>query len=895
MADDRATGSWPATGSARMLTDAILQAPAERMAATDDSGRSITYGALAAAARDLAARIGPTRRLVLLEGGNHIDWLIAYVACLIGRHPALIAPAGNADAMTQLEAAFRPERRLAAAGGYEPLPLAGGAAVPLHPDLAVLLSTSGSTGSAKCVRLSLANLSANAAAIASYLEIGTDERGVVSLPTHYSYGLSIVNSHLMAGATLLLTARSVTEDAYWDFCAEQRATSFAGVPHSYDLMRRINLAAKLPPSLRYFTQAGGRLPPDQVRHFAELAASRGLRFFVMYGQTEATARMAYLPPAELAAHPDCIGVAIPGGRFSLVDDDGSPVEEVGRDGELVYEGPNVMMGYALSPDDLAAPAGPPRLVTGDIARRNAAGLYQITGRRSRFVKIFGNRLGLDDVERLLGAAGHDAIATGIDDQLLIVTRHVGSTAAILEVLRAKLKLPPDYVTVREVDEYPLLASGKIDYASLKANLAPPASATPANAEGLTPEDRVRAAFLSVFGPAGKDENASFRSLGGDSLNYVVMALSLEQVFRALPTDWDQLSLGALVQLARDQVPTEESAAPETRLPRVLTKIDTVRGLACLLIVAFHFVGLTPEDGMRLPPDSWWRYFMDSFTMLRLPLFTALAGYLYGALPASRDSYGNFMLRKCQQLLIPMIFATLVYIVLRRLSSGDDEDLLWAFLGGYRHLWFLETLVLLFAMIGLIDSLRRPGPAGLVGLMLAMALVSLAVPSDTVLHLKSTFFLFPFFLFGLLLYRAPAMLRSPLVLGLSLAAFVATILVQQLSMNGIGIVADWHILRPASQPIAVTLLAWVCGCAALVSLLHLLPRLKVLEVIAIYSFTIYLWHPAANNVAQKVFAKLGLEEDWVVFILGVTAGVLIPIAIHKVALRFPRLSRPVIGR
>jgi acyl-CoA synthetase (AMP-forming)/AMP-acid ligase II/surface polysaccharide O-acyltransferase-like enzyme len=877
------------------LVEAIGKAASDAIAAIDDSDRSITYGELRSAAQVLLAKIGTRRRLILLEGRNRIDWLIAYTAGLIGQHPMLIAPAGSDGTMVRLEAAFRPSMRMIAETGYQPELLDAAADVLLHPDLAVLLSTSGSTGSAKCVRLSLANISANAASICTYLEIDAGERGLVNLPTHYSYGLSIVNSHLMAGATMLLTGRSVTEPEYWAFCNRHEATSFAGVPHSYDLLRRIDLAGKLPRSLRYFTQAGGRLSPELARHFSGIAADRAISFFVMYGQTEATARMAYMPPELIAKHPDCIGIAIPGGRFSVVDSEGNLVTEAGREGELIYEGPNVMMGYATSPEDLASPAGAARLSTGDLARRNAAGLYQITGRLSRFIKIFGNRIALDEVERSLAADGHDVIATGIDDQLLVVTRNAAASAALKSAIRTKLKLPEEYFTVRAVTEYPLLPSGKIDYAGLKASLqAPGFSATepgPANAEEVAPRERVAAIFRSVFGDAANDENASFRSLGGDSLNYVVTALSLEQVMGDLPHDWDKMSIGAL---ARQATIGAGGAIPAGR-GKVLTKIDTVRGLACLLIVAFHFVGLTPDDGMRLQPDSWWHYFMNSFVMLRLPLFTALAGYLYGALPADRDNYRSFILRKCQQLLLPMIFATIVYIVLRRISDGREEDILWAFLGGYRHLWYLETLVLLFAMIGIIDSLVRPGGNGLVGLMALSAIVSFSVPSDDVLHLKSTFFLFPFFLFGLMLYRLPTMLQSRAVLGIAVVVMTATLVVQQLSMNGIGIAADWHILRPGSQPLLVTVLAWLCGSAAVVVLLHLMPRISFLEVVAVYSFTIYLWHPAANVVAQKVLDKVGVDIDWLVFVLGVAGGVMIPIAIHKTALRFPRLSLPVIGR
>src|SRR5262249_34883906 len=157
---------------------------------------------LIAAAQALLEAIGHQRKLILLEGTNTISWLIAYVAGLLGRHPLFIAPAGGAAARAQVEAAFAPALRLVAASGYRPQETGLASATRLHPELAALLSSSGSTGGAKSVRLSRSNLAANAESICKYLGIGTGERGVVNLPTHYSYGLSIVNSHLFAGATL---------------------------------------------------------------------------------------------------------------------------------------------------------------------------------------------------------------------------------------------------------------------------------------------------------------------------------------------------------------------------------------------------------------------------------------------------------------------------------------------------------------------------------------------------------------------------------------------------------------------------------------------------------------------------------------------------------------------
>ncbi|TVV71262.1 AMP-binding protein [Sphingomonas solaris] len=873
------------------LVEAVLAAPAEALAAIDDDDRRLTYAELRLAAHARADMLAGGTGLVLLEGGNDCAWLIAYVACLIARRPMLIAPGGNPAAATALEAAFAPATRLTAAGGYMPECTGHDDGETPHPDLALMLSTSGSTGSAKCVRLSAANLAANAAAIGAYLGLAADERGVVNLPTHYSYGLSIVNSHLMAGAALLFTARSVIEPGFWDFCARHGATSFAGVPHTYDLLERADLGRRAPATLRYFTQAGGRLPPRLAERYAALADARGWRFFVMYGQTEATARMAYMPPERLAANPDCIGLAIPGGRFSLADGEGLPIEAPDVDGELIYEGPNVMMGYAFASADVALSAGPPQLATGDLARRRADGLWQITGRLNRFIKIFGNRIGLDDVERLLGAGGHEAIATGIDDKLLVVTRDAAAAPSIATLLQARLKLPPDYLEVRAVTDYPVMASGKIDYAVLKSALCPSAAAAVvATEEG---GEAVIAAFTRAFGEAGREEEATFRSLGGDSLGYVNTALALETAIPNLPDDWDSRSIGSLVTLASGQ--GKATAGPRTGR-RLLSRVDTVRGFACLLIVAFHFVGMAPDDGMRVALDSHWHYVMNSFAMVRLPLFTALAGYIYGAMPASRDGFGRFIGRKAKQLLIPMVFATIVYLVLRRLSDGRDESIAWAFLGGYRHLWYLETLVTIFAIVGLIDVWLKPGARGLLVLLAGGVTACLLLPGVELFHFTNTLFMLPFFVWGVLLYRRPELLGSRITLGVAAVVLAGALLIQQLSMNGIGITGDWAILRAPESLSFAGVLPWFAGCAAIVVLIHLFPRFTPLERIAGYSYAIYLWHPLANNAVQMVMRRIDLHNDLLFFAVGVGGGALLPIALQIVVVRwFPRLSLPVVGR
>ena len=180
----------------------------------------------------------------------------------------------------------------------------------------VLLSTSGTTGSPKLVRLAHRNIEANADSIAEYLDIDERERAIQSLPIHYSYGLSVLHSHLATGASVILTPHSIMRPEFWADAARWQATSFAGVPYSYAILQRTGLLRRaMPDTMRTLTQAGGRLAPEAIVKLHELMQERGGRLFVMYGQTEATARISYVPPEALPEKAHTIGIPIPGGSF----------------------------------------------------------------------------------------------------------------------------------------------------------------------------------------------------------------------------------------------------------------------------------------------------------------------------------------------------------------------------------------------------------------------------------------------------------------------------------------------------------------------------------------------------------------------------------------------------
>uniref|UniRef100_E1TD40 AMP-dependent synthetase and ligase n=1 Tax=Burkholderia sp. (strain CCGE1003) TaxID=640512 RepID=E1TD40_BURSG len=458
----------------------------ERAALVTESGVTLTYAELHQAIDRLAAVL-PERQLLFLVGGNDLPTVLCYLASLArGTVPLLLSNGLDQTQLDRLIATYDPAYVFAANGGEQGQAQAHGTLVheegayglyrraeaprvELHPDLALLMTTSGSTGSPKLVRLSAANLRANAASIVEYLGINEYERAITSLPFNYSYGLSVINSHLLAGASLVLSDRSLMDAVFWRQLNEHRATSFAGVPYSYDILLKLRLARINMPSVRTLTQAGGRMDPAKLRQVGDICREKGIRFFSMYGQTEATARIAYLKPEEIAHKAGSIGRAIPGGRLWLESDDGRAIAQPGEVGELVYAGGNVSMGYAQQAADLAlGDLNGGTLRTGDLARVDEDGCFFIEGRRHRFLKILGLRISLDAVEQVAADKGFSCAAKGTDEQLVIHV--VDSPALVAEDFRnamaKSLGLHPSVVAVSRLPELPRLPTGKVDYQCL---------------------------------------------------------------------------------------------------------------------------------------------------------------------------------------------------------------------------------------------------------------------------------------------------------------------------------------------------------------------------------------------------------------------------------------------
>jgi acyl-CoA synthetase (AMP-forming)/AMP-acid ligase II len=326
----------------------------------------------------------------------------------------------------------------------------------VHPGLALLLTTSGSTGDPKLVRLSRSAVLANAEQVAESLGITGDDVAITTLPLFYSYGLSVLNSHLLRGATVILERTGIMQRDFWAAVGEHRVTSAAFVPYQYEMLRRLRFDPAKHPSLRTITQAGGRLRTDLVTDFAGRMDAVGGRMFVMYGQTEAAPRMACLPVSVLPDRIGSVGRAVPGGSFTVEDD------------EVVYRGPNVMMGYAETAADLARGDDLGGVLrTGDLGRLDEDGFLFLTGRIKRMGKVFGVRINLDDVERQFPVA-----AVAGDDRLHVFAENLAADEA--RALRTKIAewLGTHFtgVDVRSVSSLPLLANGKTDYRALEASL-----------------------------------------------------------------------------------------------------------------------------------------------------------------------------------------------------------------------------------------------------------------------------------------------------------------------------------------------------------------------------------------------------------------------------------------
>lgn len=454
----------------------------DRTALISPEGEKLSYSELAEAANAFNAAV-PERSLIFLLCKNCVGSVVGYVACMSGESvAAMLSSSIDKELLSDLLDAYRPSyvwcpeenvsdisgERVFECKGYVLVKTGAEKDYDMSPELKLLMTTSGSTGSPKFVRQTEKNIQSNTESIAEYLGIVPDDRAITTMPMNYTYGLSIINSHLFCGACVILSDYTLMDKKFWQLIKEEKATTFGGVPYIYEMLKKLRFGRMELPSLRYLTQAGGKLSPELADEFSNICKEKGMKFIVMYGQTEATARMAWRPWEHAFDKSASMGIAIPGGEFSLIDANENVITEPDVVGELVYRGDNVTLGYAQSRADLSkGDENNGVLVTGDMAKRDSDGYYYIVGRKKRFLKLFGNRVNLDEVEQLLRKQGIDCACAGKDDKMEIYLTDASKKDTVVEFIDNRTAISHGGYVIKIIDAIPRSESGKILYSELK--------------------------------------------------------------------------------------------------------------------------------------------------------------------------------------------------------------------------------------------------------------------------------------------------------------------------------------------------------------------------------------------------------------------------------------------
>jgi acyl-CoA synthetase (AMP-forming)/AMP-acid ligase II len=342
---------------------------------------------------------------------------------------------------------------------------------------AMVLYTSGSTGRPHGVIQTFQNVDANTRSIVEYLGLTAQDRALVTLPLYYCYGRSVLQTHLFAGGSVFLDNRMAFPRTVLETLASEECTGFAGVPLTYEIIRRqVDVSTITFPRLRYLTQAGGAMTPDTISWVR--TAFQPAKLFVMYGQTEATARLSYLPPDRAEDKAGSIGIPIPGVELRVVDEHGRELLP-GEVGELVARGPNVTPGYLDEPKETEAILRDGWLWTGDLAERDDEGFLYHRGRVKDILKIGGHRVSPVEIEQVI--ARHPGVAeaavVGVKDTLMgevpraVVVPRPGATPSAAELLQFCRERLPAYqvpVTFVLVEALPRNESGKLLRAELAA-------------------------------------------------------------------------------------------------------------------------------------------------------------------------------------------------------------------------------------------------------------------------------------------------------------------------------------------------------------------------------------------------------------------------------------------
>lgn len=455
----------------------------DSIAAIDDTGHEITYSELCVSAKENLEL--PKRVVVFILCENTIGALNTYIMCIENNIiPLMLSSNLNEEFLEGLikhyepYAIFLPSNK-SSITKYKKIIFNKYDYTCVRTDyqqynvneqLELLMTTSGSTGSPKLVRYKKGNLYVNAKNVAKAFRWKKSERPLCDLEMNYTMGLNVINSHLVIGATLLLTTHNIMSSDYWDFLKIRQATNFTGVPFSYELLMRLGFENMDIPYLRTLAEGGGKLSDDMFRRLSSYAQKTGKKFIATFGTTETSARMSLLPPEKALEKCGSIGKAIPEGELFLIDEDGKKINGENIEGELGFRGPNVTMGYAENIEDLQkGDVFKGVFHTGDIAYKDKDGFYYIKGRKARFLKLLGHRVELDEIERLVkDEYTVDCACIGTDEKLIIFITDAIFSEKIINYISKMTGIYRNMFEVKDVKLIPRNGNGKILYKELES-------------------------------------------------------------------------------------------------------------------------------------------------------------------------------------------------------------------------------------------------------------------------------------------------------------------------------------------------------------------------------------------------------------------------------------------
>lgn len=672
---------------------------------------TITYGELVTLVSQQQSRLPDRRSLILLAVDNSWGSIVSYLACIASDLPTILLPHGDDNFLS--EVALQYDANFLVDGPSGRVTYRSATEHKLHPELQILLSTSGSTGSPKLVRLSEKNLTANATSIAQALNLSKEDRCVASLPMSYSYGLSVINSTIAARGCILLIPGTATQPNFWKCARASNATTLSTTPYMWDLIESQGLNVLQVPSLSRITVAGGALLPSKVTEYADLGRAIGWDLYVMYGQTEATARIAMLPPDRAFDCPDAVGFPIEGGSVRLEHIAGHPLST----GELIYRGPNVMMGYATSVKDLSRGYDLTELATGDLATIDKSGCVRIVGRTSHFTKVRGHRIDLRHLEDTTKQSGVEVACIASSKHINVVTTSI-TPEELLSTVCTNSGLPPDAFRLFLVEALPRSPNGKVSMKQIQQIVETESCSA---LTGDHPDSTIDAVFQHHLLLSQVDPDRSFADYRGDSLNYISVSNALQRLIPNLPGYWPSMTVRELKALQDRQGP-----ARRVRWMEMLETSIFVRAVAIVLIVFNH------TDFVKIPGTAH--------------ALLLLAGYAFArfVLPSNlSEPYVRRTTRYIVTLYTPVLMWLICLVLISDqygpslffVNSTSDE-----FNGPHLRYWFVEVLLYALVAFGLLFAwpqfrdLLRFRPVQVTGLLaVACFALSLLVTSTDSLY------------------------------------------------------------------------------------------------------------------------------------------------------------------